>query len=107
MQVYTEGDSFTGAYHKAADALSFVLEIQTQLLNAPWPPELAENDASSTVFLDPPTEHTQPPCSHLAIFHGLRVRAAVHSGIPQALEVYICICFFHIFLHASRLSLCS
>ena len=82
-QVYTEGDSFTGAYHEAKDAIRFVLELQLELLKARWPSGLS--DCPLCMHLnqaDPTDKAVDAP-----VFAGLRVRAAVHSGLPAAIEV--------------------
>lgn len=82
-QVYTEGNSFAGAYHEAKDAIHFVLELQLELLKAAWPAALSEHPLCLHVdqaVVEGKT--TSPP-----LFAGLRVRAAVHSGIPSGIEV--------------------
>ncbi|KAK9843211.1 hypothetical protein WJX74_008778 [Apatococcus lobatus] len=81
-EVYTEGDSFTGAYHEAQDAIHFVLELQLELLKAQWPVGLAQCPLLAHKHqADPLGKDVQAPT-----FAGLRVRAAVHSGIPAAIE---------------------
>ncbi|KAK9861804.1 hypothetical protein WJX84_009388 [Apatococcus fuscideae] len=86
-EVSTEGDSFTCAYHDPADALSFVVELQLAVLNADWPPGLSEHPLSADVVSNAPDVSGQDPSGQAKhTFRGLRVRAAVHSGIPTALE---------------------
>ena len=82
-QVYTEGDSFTGAYHEAKDAIRFVLELQLELLKARWPSGLSDCPLCMHLHqADATAKAVDAP-----VFAGLRVRAAVHSGIPAAIEV--------------------
>ena len=80
----TEGDSFIGAFHDPADAVGFAVNLQLAMLAACWPDGLSEHPSSMRVAL-----HQLPgyPVGLTDAFHGLRVRAIVHSGIPTAVEV--------------------
>ena len=77
----TEGDAFTVAFHDPLDAISWALEVQHRLLLLPWPEELLSH-------ADAKEEHTPSfvPTKAL-LFRGLRVRMAMHTGLPDALQV--------------------
>ena len=67
MQVATEGDAFTMAFHDPMDAISWAMDVQHKLLTLPWPKELlTQPDAG--VILSP-----NPWQKELIIFSGLRV----------------------------------
>ena len=84
MQVYTEGDSFTGAFHDPADAVAFAVNLQLAMLHANWPAKLSEHPSSSEIASPQLPGH---PVDTPHVFRGLRVRAAVHCGIPTGIEV--------------------
>ncbi len=83
LKVATEGDSVLGAYHEARDAVAFVQELQLELLKADWPVGLADHELCARV------ERCQfrKGADSAPLFAGLRVRAAVHAGIPSSIEV--------------------
>ncbi len=86
-QVSTEGDAFLTAFHEAKDAIAFALDLQLELLKATWPRALSSHPACSMA------EH-QGPTQELPLFKGLRLRAAIHSGVPSSIEVrYILLLF--------------
>ena len=81
MQVATEGDAFTMAFHDPIDAISWALEVQHKLLLLPWPQELLSQ-------ADTKEEYTPESLTKQALlFRGLRVRMAMHTGVPDALQV--------------------
>ncbi|KAK9843076.1 hypothetical protein WJX74_006588 [Apatococcus lobatus] len=82
-EVYTEGDSFIGAYHDPADAVAFAVNLQLAMLQADWPLGISEHPSSAEVA---PQQQQGHPSDNTHVFRGLRVRAVVHSGIPSAIE---------------------
>ncbi|DBA68431.1 TPA: hypothetical protein ACH3X2_013731 [Trebouxia sp. C0005] len=82
--VSTEGDAFTMAFHDPIDAISWALEVQHKLLLLDWPDALlSHNDAKEEC-----APGTAPITQTAVIFRGLRVRMAVHTGTPDALQVH-------------------
>lgn len=80
-QASTEGDAFTMAFHDSIDAVSWALEVQHKLLQLAWPEELLTQ-------ADAKEEHTPDfVASKVLLFRGLRVRMALHTGLPDALQV--------------------
>ncbi|KAK9851364.1 hypothetical protein WJX84_006381 [Apatococcus fuscideae] len=77
-EVTTEGDSFTLAFHEAIDAIAFSIRLQEELMDVAWPEDL---------LLSP---HACPDTSAKGdkLFAGLRVRAAIHTGIPDSIKVH-------------------
>ena len=69
------------AFHDPIDAISWALEVQHKLLLLPWPqPLLTQADAKE--------EYTPESLAKQALlFKGLRVRMAMHTGVPDALQV--------------------
>lgn len=53
-EVKTEGDSFMIAFKRTTNAVRFCVEVQEQLMNEPWPPELLAIDNCKEVQ-DPTT----------------------------------------------------
>ncbi len=43
LQVATEGDAFTMAFHDPIDAIAWALNVQHRLLLLPWPAELLDH----------------------------------------------------------------
>lgn len=71
------------AFHDPIDAIAWALEVQHKLLLLPWPEELLTQ-------ADSMEEWTPPSLAKQAmLFKGLRVRMAMHTGIPDALQVQI------------------
>lgn len=71
------------AFHDPVDALSWALEVQHKLLLLPWPQQLlTQTDAQE----DCTPESLSLPKQAL-LLKGLRVRMAIHTGIPDALQV--------------------
>ena len=69
------------AFHDPIDAVSWALEVQQRLLQLPWPPELlTQPDAAVQYSLE-------PALKDMLIFKGLRVRMALHTGRPDAVQV--------------------
>lgn len=69
------------AFHDPIDAISWALEVQHKLLLLPWPEELLTHaDAKDAHMPGLVTEKG-------LLFRGLRVRMALHTGLPDALQV--------------------
>lgn len=69
------------AFHDPIDAASWALQVQQQLLTLPWPAQLlTQPDASVHYSRDPATKDA-------VLFKGLRVRMALHTGRPDAVQV--------------------
>ena len=69
------------AFHDAIDAISWALEVQHKLLTLPWPRELlSQPDAELKLCPDPLHKD-------MVLFKGLRVRMAMHTGRPEAVQV--------------------
>lgn len=77
----TEGDAFTLAFHDPIDAVSWALESQHRLLMLPWPPELLRHQDAREQQTPPFVEGND------VVFRGLRVRMAMHTGQPDAIQV--------------------
>jgi len=76
LQVTTEGDSFTVAFHDALDAVAWSLHVQQALLEAEWDPELLKHPHARVVW------GSASHCSRAGqlLFKGLRVRIAINTG---------------------------
>ena len=81
MQVSTEGDAFTMAFHDPIDACGWALEIQHKLLTLPWPPELLTQTDACEQRSPAGVEGDE------LMFKGLRVRVAIHTGQPDSIQV--------------------
>ena len=81
LQVATEGDAFTMAFHDPIDAIAWALEVQHKLLTLPWPDQLLTQPDAGLVY-SPDVTHAE-----LVLFKGLRVRMAIHTGRPEAVQV--------------------
>ena len=69
------------AFHDPIDAISWALDVQCKLLLLPWPEELLDHaDAKEQYTPDFMTKQT-------LLFKGLRVRMAMHTGKPDAIQV--------------------
>ena len=79
LQVATEGDAFTMAFHDPIDAIAWALNVQHRLLMMPWPAEILEQPEC--------TRQTAPDGTGPPIFSGLRVRMAIHTGKPDSIQV--------------------
>ena len=79
VQVATEGDAFTMAFHDPIDAIAWALNVQHRLLMTPWPAEILEHPEC--------TKQTAPDGTGPPIFSGLRVRMAIHTGKPDSIQV--------------------
>ena len=79
MQVATEGDAFTMAFHDPIDAIAWALNVQHRLLLLPWPAELLQHPEC--------TKQAAADGVGPAIFCGLRVRMAIHTGKPDSIQV--------------------
>lgn len=71
-EVKVIGDGFMVAFQTATQALAWCMEIQSDLLNAPWPEEL----------LDAPWARVLHDKSGKVVFRGLTVRMCIHWGAP-------------------------
>ena len=81
VQVSTEGDAFTMAFHDPIDAISWALDVQHKLLLLPWPEQLLEH-------ADAKEQYTPAfMAKQILLFKGLRVRIAMHTGKPDAIQV--------------------
>lgn len=69
------------AFHDPIDAISWCLEVQQQLTALPWPAEVL-TQPDSAVHNSP-----DPAFRDFAIFKGLRVRMAIHTGKPDSIQV--------------------
>ena len=76
-QVTTEGDAFIVAFHDPLDAIGWALHVQLAFLEAPWPPELLQH----------PQGRVETCPEGKLLFRGLRVRAAINTGIPAEIIV--------------------
>lgn len=70
-------DAFIIAFHDPLDAATFAINLQQALLTIPWPSDVLKNKHSQT-------EARQDGD---LLFKGLRVRVAIHTAIPAAIEV--------------------
>ncbi|KAE8981234.1 hypothetical protein PR003_g25351 [Phytophthora rubi] len=70
-EITTAGDAFQLAFHTVREAVEYCMDVQLQLLDAPWPKELHN--------LLPATKK-QRSGRHL-IFCGLRVRMGIHDAV--------------------------
>lgn len=81
-EITTAGDAFQLAFHTVREAIEYSLDVQTQLLVAPWPKELHG--------LLPATKKVRAG-RHL-LFCGLRVRMGIHDAVdsdgPLVLDVH-------------------
>ncbi len=71
------------AFHDPIDAISWALEVQHKLLLLDWPDVLLSHDDAKEEYAPGAASQTQTT----VIFRGLRVRMAVHTGTPDALQV--------------------
>ncbi|RLN57313.1 hypothetical protein BBJ29_007717 [Phytophthora kernoviae] len=71
-EITTAGDSFQLAFHTIREAVSYCLDVQMELLAAPWPKEL--------YGLVPGTRKVRSGTRF--IFRGLRVRMGIHDADP-------------------------
>lgn len=76
----TEGDSFIIAFHTADDAVHFALEVQTALLQEPWPPELLAHEKCRPVWLT-------RTCAHVPLELPYETAAAAPAPAPRAAAV--------------------
>ena len=81
LQVATEGDAFTMAFHDPIDAIAWALNVQHRLLLLPWPAELLDHPEC--------TKQSSGDGTGPAIFCGLRVRMAIHTGRPDSIQVWV------------------
>ncbi|OUS42674.1 adenylyl cyclase, CYR [Ostreococcus tauri] len=65
-ELLVRGDAFLVAFHTVDDALSWALQVQMDLMNAPWPQE-CHNVTKGTM-------------QEFGTFSGLRVRMGIHCG---------------------------
>jgi class 3 adenylate cyclase len=72
-EITTCGDSFQLAFPTIQDAVAFCVDVQLQLLVAPWPKELHG--------LVPATKRQRS--GHRLIFSGLRVRMGIHDSVDE------------------------
>lgn len=71
------------AFHDPVDALSWALEVQHKLLLLPWPQQLlTQTDAQEECT---PESLSLP--KQALLLKGLRVRMAINTGVPDALQV--------------------
>ena len=69
------------AFHDPIDAISWAWDVQQRLLLLPWPQELLTQVDAKEVYSPP-----FMPVRRL-VFKGLRVRMAMHTGKPEAIQV--------------------
>lgn len=81
LQVATEGDAFTMAFHDPIDAIAWALNVQHRLLTLPWPAEILTHPEAAKHYA---ADDSEPP-----IFCGLRVRMAIHTGKPESIQVCV------------------
>jgi class 3 adenylate cyclase len=72
-EITTCGDSFQLAFPTIQDAVAYCVDVQLQLLVAPWPKELHG--------LVPATKRQRS--GHRLIFSGLRVRMGIHDSVDE------------------------
>jgi class 3 adenylate cyclase len=65
-ELLVRGDAFLVAFHSVSDALSWALQVQLDLMDAPWPEE-SHNVTGGTM-------------QEFAKYNGLRVRMGIHCG---------------------------
>ncbi|KAK9835452.1 hypothetical protein WJX74_000339 [Apatococcus lobatus] len=75
-EVTTEGDSFTMAFHDAIDAVGFAMHLQEAMLDVSWPSEILADPHACLVTT----------ASGQKLFNGLRVRLAIHTGVPSSVQ---------------------
>lgn len=73
----TEGDAFILAFHDPLDAVGWALHVQLALLEAPWPADLFQHLLAKLIH----------GSDGKLLFRGLRVRIAIHTGIPDEIIV--------------------
>ena len=69
------------AFHDPIDAISWALEVQQELLGLPWPDQLLTQPDAALLYSSSPGQ------KDLVLFKGLRVRMAMHTGLPEAVQV--------------------
>lgn len=69
------------AFHDPIDAVSWALEVQHKLLLLPWPQQLLTQTDAKEEF------SPESLSKQALLFKGLRVRMAMHTGLPDALQV--------------------
>ncbi|CAG9465932.1 unnamed protein product [Pedinophyceae sp. YPF-701] len=74
FELFTEGDSFTVAFHHALDAVRFAFDLQVALLAVAWPERILQHELCATVHPCSNTESADP------IFRGLRLRVGIACG---------------------------
>ncbi len=62
----------------AVDAVSFAMHFQEALMDLSWPQDVLENKHACCLQTD----------SGQIIFNGLRVRLAIHTGVPSSIKVH-------------------
>ncbi|CAI5713975.1 unnamed protein product [Hyaloperonospora brassicae] len=81
-EITTAGDAFQLAFHTVREAVEYCLDVQVQLLDAPWPKELHGLLAATKKLR----------AGHHVIFCGLRVRMGIHDAVdvdgPLVLDVH-------------------
>ncbi|CAI5713958.1 unnamed protein product [Hyaloperonospora brassicae] len=70
-EITTAGDSFQLAFHTIREAVAYCLDVQLQLLAAPWPKDLHGLVAATKKLR----------VGHRVVFRGLRVRMGVHDAM--------------------------
>ena len=80
-EITTEGDSFTFAFHEVSDACAFCLHVQRELMVQNWPKEIYEERRGGAVYMT--AGETILSAQSVQIFHGLRVRMGVATGVPS------------------------
>ena len=81
------------AFHDPIDAIAWACDVQQRLLVLPWPEQLLTQPDSKEVWSPPFMPQRR------LIFKGLRVRMAMHTGTPEAIQVHelmfrACVCHF-------------
>ncbi len=63
---------------EAIDAVGFAMDLQEALLEVKWPAEILRSPDASQISA----------ASNKTLFNGLRVRLAIHTGIPTNVQVW-------------------
>ena len=81
-EVKQNGDGFMIAFQAAIDALRFCLDVQTQLQEQEWPPELLEMGPGQTIVGDEEDTNVGSGAGSKVLWKGLRLRMSAHHGRP-------------------------
>ncbi|OQS07370.1 hypothetical protein THRCLA_00624 [Thraustotheca clavata] len=80
-EITTCGDAFQLAFHDIADAVAYCLDVQVQLLHAPWPIDFVDSGYAGSISVVMPKSTPLPTrIKHPYLFRGLRVRMGIHAS---------------------------